>query len=283
LHCNHRRSAAKPLTRDEARRNSGQRGEAAGAVEQARRKQGCITVEQTEFEKELEIFRTEEETAQQYFFSYLSIRDLAGKNDDVLNVINTTPLFWVTVHHAMLLSAFVALGRIFDQNSRHNIDRLISVASKNLSFFSKAALQARKQSDGLTQQQAANYVADAHQLTVLDLRTLRKEIARWRGIYQKHYRDVRDKVFAHKALSNLTQINELLAKTNIDQMKRLFAFLNALYSALWEQFHNGRQPLLHVIDFVLPPDPIPRRERLPGETIYREGHTVLMSMLPGQS
>jgi ACT domain-containing protein len=83
-------------------------------------------VEQTEFEKELEIFRTEEETAQQYFFSYLSIRDLAGKNDDVLNVINTTPLFWVTVHHAMLLSAFVALGRIFDQNSRHNIDRLIS-------------------------------------------------------------------------------------------------------------------------------------------------------------
>ena len=61
-------------------------------------------LEQTEFEKELEIFRTEEETAQQYFFSYLSIRDLAGKNDDVLKVINTAPLFWVTVHHAMLFS-----------------------------------------------------------------------------------------------------------------------------------------------------------------------------------
>jgi hypothetical protein len=240
-------------------------------------------LEQTEFENELEIFRTEEETAQQYFFSYLSIRDLAGKNDDVLNVINTTQLFWVTVHHATLLSALVALGRIFDQKSRHNINRLISVASKNLSLFSKVALQARKRSDGLTQQQAADYVADAHELAPSDLRMLRKEIARWRRIYDQRYSDVRNKVFAHKALSNLTQINELFAKTNVDEMKMLFAFMSALYSALWEQFQNGRPPLLHVIDFVLPPDPIPRREKLPGETIYREGHAALMSMLPGQS
>jgi len=239
-----------------------------------------VGAKKTEFEKELEIFRTEEETAQQYFFSYLSIRNLAAKNHDVLKMMNTAPLFWITAHHAMLLSAFVALGRIFDKNSRHNIDRLISVASKNLGLFSKGSLQARKQSDGLPQQQAANYVADAHELTAPDLRMLRKEIARWRRIYEKRYRDVRDKVFAHKGLSHLTQVNELLAKTNVDEMKALFAFMSALYSALWEQFHNGLRPLLHVVDFVLPPDPIPYREKLPGETVYREGHAVLMSMLP---
>jgi len=236
---------------------------------------------QTEFEKELEIFRTEEETAQQYFFSYLSIRDLVGKNNDVLKMMNITPLFWISVHHATLLSTFVALGRIFDQNSRHNIDRLISVASKHRGSFSKAALQARKQANGLTKQQAADYASDAHELSDSDLRMLRKEVASWRRIYVERYRNVRDKVFAHKALSNLTQVNELLAKTNIDEMKRLFAFMSALYSALWEQFHNGRRPLLQVINFVLPPDP--RREKLPGETVYREGHVALMSMLPGQS
>jgi hypothetical protein len=65
------------------------------------------------FEVELEIFRTEEETAQQYFFSYLSIRSLAAANADVLDAMNTAPLFWKTVHHATLLSTFVALGRIF--------------------------------------------------------------------------------------------------------------------------------------------------------------------------
>jgi AbiU2 len=144
-------------------------------------KRGRIPVsKQTNFEKELEIFRTEEETAQQYFFSYLSIRDLTGRNHDVLRTINTTPLFWITTHHAMLLATFVALGRIFDQNSKHNIDRLISVGQESCGLFSKAALQARKQSDGLTEQQAASYVADAHELTATGLRTLRKEIAHWR-------------------------------------------------------------------------------------------------------
>ena len=110
---------------------------------------------------------------------------------------------------------------------------------------------------------------------------LRRQIARWCRIYEERYRDVRDKVFAHKALSDLIKVNELLAaKTNINEMKALFAFMSGLHSALWEQFHNGRRPLLHVVDFVLPPDPIPHREKLPGETVYREGQAALMSMLP---
>jgi AbiU2 len=68
---------------------------------------------------ELEIFRTEEETAQQYFFAYLSVRSMAAENSDVLKMMNINPLFWVTAHHAMLLSTFVALGRIFDLKSKH--------------------------------------------------------------------------------------------------------------------------------------------------------------------
>jgi hypothetical protein len=62
------------------------------------------------FEIELEVFRTEEETAQQYFFCYLSVRSLAAKSAAVLAAMNTAPLFWITTHHAMLLSAIIALG-----------------------------------------------------------------------------------------------------------------------------------------------------------------------------
>jgi hypothetical protein len=169
-------------------------------------------VAQTEFEKELEIFRTEEETAQQYFFSYLSVRSLAARNPDVLRVMNTAPLFWITTHHAMLLSAFVALGRIFDQDSKHNIDRLMVTASKELAAFSKANLAARKKSAGLTQKEAADYVSDKHELTPKDIRALRKEIAAWRRIYEGRYREVRHKVFAHKALSDLAEVNKLFGK-----------------------------------------------------------------------
>jgi hypothetical protein len=86
-----------------------------------------ITVEAA-FEQELEIFRKEEETAQQHFFAYLSVRELAASDVEVLRAMNTTPLFWLTTHHAMLVSAFIALGRIFDQNSAHNIDSLMALA-----------------------------------------------------------------------------------------------------------------------------------------------------------
>jgi hypothetical protein len=233
----------------------------------------------TSFERELEIFRTEEEVAQQYFFAYLSVRGLAAANSDVLKMMNTTPLFWATTHHAMLLSAFGALGRIFDKKSKHNIDSLMSAASKDLSAFSKAALAARKRAAGLTQQEAAAYVAGKHELTHNDLRCLRKKIAFWRRVYEDRYKDVRHKVFAHKALSDVTEANAILAKTKIAEMKTLFAFMSALYSELWEAFHNGRRPSLNdVRDFVLPPDP--GQDVLPGETVYREGHAVLKSLLP---
>jgi hypothetical protein len=64
----------------------------------------------TEFADELEIFRTEEEYAQQAFFAYLSVRSLAATDKDVLANMNNTPLFWRTTHHAMLEAAFLALG-----------------------------------------------------------------------------------------------------------------------------------------------------------------------------
>jgi AbiU2 len=89
------------------------------------------------FENELEVFRTEEETAQQYFFAYLSVRSLAASDENVLQNMNSTPLFWRTTHHAMLLTAFVALGRIFDQDpkSDHNIDKLMRVTGDSLHLY----------------------------------------------------------------------------------------------------------------------------------------------------
>jgi hypothetical protein len=236
---------------------------------------------QTKFERELEIFRTEEEVAQQYFFAYLSVRSIAAADGSILKMMNVNPLFWVTTHHAMLLSAFVALGRIFDQKSEHNIDSMMSAASSEVSSFSKSALAARKRAAGLTQKEAAAYVADKNELNPTDLRNLRKEIASRRRIYEDRYREIRHKVFAHKSLSDSVEVNALLAKTNINEMKALFAFLSALYSALWEAFYNGREPVLKTKRFELPPRPtMPGRETLPGETVYREGHAVLKSMLP---
>jgi AbiU2 len=246
----------------------------------------AISVAQADFENELEIFRTEEQIAQQYFFAYLSVRSLIARNEDVLRMINKAPLFWATCHHAMLLAAFMALGRIFDQHpkSKHNIDKLMSIAERNITLFSNAALMARRQREGMTQAEAMRYVNGKYELGPSDLRDLRRKIAKWRGIYEEKYRDVRHKVFAHKQTATTEDANKLLRKANVEELKSLLAFLDALYSAFWELFHNGREPAIKVRDWVLPPDENPSgRQMQPGEVVYRGGQEALMSMLRGYS
>jgi hypothetical protein len=185
------------------------------------------------FVDELELFRTEEEVAQQYFFCYLSVRSLAAAEPEVLKIMNETPLFWITTHHAMLLSAFVALGRIFDQDSKslHNVDRLIKAVSDDLQVFKRPVLSIRKQRAGVSAQDAAAYVQGAYELTASDVRDIRKQVAHWRRVYEARYRDIRHGVFAHNGLDR-AGADALMAKTNVEEMKSLFGFLHVLYEAL---------------------------------------------------
>ncbi len=227
---------------------------------------------ETDFEFELESFRKEEEVAQQYFFAWLGFRDHAGRSEDVLKLLNETPLLWITTHHALLVASFVALGRIFDQKSKHNVDRLLGAASRHPEIFSRAFLGVRKEkSAGIGRTFAVEYAANAYEPTAADFRALRKEIHIQRRIYESRYRDVRDKVFAHKGLSELDDINALLARTNIQEMKAMFSFLYALHEALWELYFNGRKPEIAMRSFELPPQSKTQGNRtLPGEIVAHD-------------
>jgi hypothetical protein len=223
------------------------------------------------FGQELEVFRTEEETAQQCFFAYLAIRETAARDEAVLRFLDTASLFWLTTEHALLLAAFVALGRVFDQASRHNVNRLLMIGADDLSLFSKPNLARRKREEGLTPTDAAAYVSNAYEPTSKDFRGLRKSVAKQRKIYETRYRDIRDKIFAHKEISHPDDTNALFKKTKIEEMKALFAFLHALHEALWELLFNGREPTLKIGDFVLPPAPkISGQSQNPGEEIAHE-------------
>jgi len=223
------------------------------------------------FRDELEVFRKEEEVAQQYFFAWLQIRTEFGSDEELLDRINDTPLFWITTHHALLLAAFMALGRIFDQRSRHNVDALLRMARENLEVFSREALKLRKIREGVAPEFAAEYAADKYEPAVADFRALRAEVARRRKVYEEQFRDVRDKIFAHKELSGRDEMNALLAKAMIDELQSVFAFLHALHEALWELLVNGRRPVLCLPVFELPPAPkTPGRSDAPGERIARQ-------------
>ena len=235
----------------------------------------------TTFEDELEVFRTEEEVAQQYFFAYLSVRALALKDKDVLANMNTNPLFWKTTHHAMVLAAFMAIGRIFDQDrlSDHNIDKLMTATADNLHLFTKAELAKRKIAAGLTQEQADKYVSDRYELTLPDIRDLKKQVAKWRRVYDERYRDVRHQAFAHKRKRET--VEAVMAKTNIDEIKEMLGFFAGLQTALEQLWLNGRQPIVTVRQFTLPPEVrLSTNNWSPGERVFFEGHEVLRMVTP---
>jgi hypothetical protein len=177
----------------------------------------------------------------------------------------------------MLLSAFVALGRIFDQDKKsvHNIDKLIKAVSDDLPAFTRPALAIRKQAAGISAEDAAAYVRDTYELMPADVRDIRKQVAHWRRVYEARYRDIRHGVFAHKGLDQ-AGTDALMAKTNIEEMKSLFGFLHVLYETLWGAYFNGRKPNLTIREFTLTPaTPTPVGSMKPGERVFREGHAVL--------
>jgi hypothetical protein len=203
-----------------------------------------LTPEQ-QFEGELELFRTEAETAAQFFYAYLTVHAVAADTAAVHRLLNTAPLFWKTNLGALQTSAFVVLGRIFDQQSKHNVDLLLKIAQSNPAIFSKAALGARKQGSAQTPPSwLGAYLQDAYVPKATDFRRLRSLVRKHRGTYEAKYRDLRRKVFAHKELSDGADVQALFAKTNVRELQRILIFLMSLYNALWALFANGQRPVL---------------------------------------
>ncbi len=202
------------------------------------------------FSYELEVFRTEAESAIQFFYAYLSINASLADNEKALQIVNEAPLFWRTNAGALQTSFFIVLGRVFDQKSNHNIDRLLRVAQDNADIFSKEALELRKRKGSKNADEwIDDYMKDVYVPTISDFRRLRKYVSKYRKIYVNGYRDIRRKVYAHKELSKPDDVQKLFAKTNVPEMQKLLIFLKRLYECVWELFHNGRKPVLRPMKY----------------------------------
>jgi hypothetical protein len=157
----------------------------------------------SELEKELELFRRDEEAAQQHFFAYLALHKFPSEDEAVLNALNRTPLFWITLRYGALQSAFLALGRTFDENSSHNVNRLLHLVGQNLGEFTRANLATRRMAGGsMTKPQASAYAADKNELTSEDVRGMRKKVHDARTVWTDRYRDIRHKIYAHRGLQD---------------------------------------------------------------------------------
>ena len=204
------------------------------------------------FKHELEVFRTEVESATQFFYAYMAIHSEIAEKKDVLKFVNEMPLFWKTIIGALQISMFITLGRIFDKKSKHNIDSLLKIAIKNKDIFSKTSLEARKRKDSENADEWIDeYIQNAYEPTDADFSRLEKHVEKYRKLYDSSYRKIRNKIFAHKELSEPSQIEKLFKKTNIRELERIFTFLSKLYEALWQLLNNGRKPILRPVPYSL--------------------------------
>jgi hypothetical protein len=204
-----------------------------------------------DFEIQLELFRTEAQSAIQFFYAWDATHAVAAKNKAVARLLNEAPLFWNTALAALQASTLVTLGRVFDPDTNnHSITRLLTLAHSNLEIFSKEALGVRKR--GLSanaEEWLDGYLKRAYVPTRSDFRHLKQQVALRRRIYEKNYRPLRHKVFAHRVATSAMQVDELFAQTNLLELRKLLVFLGRLYDALWELYFNGRKPTLRPARF----------------------------------
>jgi hypothetical protein len=156
-----------------------------------------------------------------------------------------TPTFWLTHSAASQVAAYVCLGRVFDTNSRYNIDALLNSFEANLALFSKSALAERKR-DGKAEDPPwlAAYLAKSHYPDAKDIARLRKKVAEYREIYDRAIKPVRHKYIAHREKQEHSEVQALFAQGKVRELWRMVTFLYTFYEALWQQFHNGSKAVL---------------------------------------
>jgi hypothetical protein len=200
-----------------------------------------MTVDEQRFFEELEVFRGGAEEASQFLYAYLTVARRARESRRVLRHLRENSTFWVTVQAALQRSCLIALGRLFDQNSQHNLDRLLGLATRGRALiFSRAALRERKRAV-LDPSRLAEYMGEAYEPTAGDFRDIRRRVARLRRVYNASYRDIRD-TFAHVGATQPQEIAQIYARTRTAELQRLVVDLLTLRQVLWALFMDGRRP-----------------------------------------
>ena len=203
-----------------------------------------------DFLTQLENFRHEAYVAAQYLYSDMAVQHAASKSQTLLSRLNMTPRFWLAHTAGMQAAAYVSLGRVFDTTSRYNIDALLNTFEANLALFSRESLADRKR-DGQPKDPPwlQGYLQKAHYPTTKDVARLRANVAAYRAIYDRAVKPARHKYIAHREKQEHTAVQALFSGGKVRELWRLVTFLYALHTALWEQYHNGRKPILRPLRY----------------------------------
>lgn len=175
------------------------------------------------------------------------IRRRSYEEKDVLDALNRTPISWIMTRHALQVTLFMTLGRIFDINGdAFSVDDLLKCCIDEIDTFSKERLRERKiaHQNGVEPNWLDQYIEEADVIKVGDFQKLRGELSKYRKIFEKNFRPIRHKLFAHTDKGQMCNRDELWQQTNIGELESILWILHDLKVTLFDAYVNGIQPLL---------------------------------------
>jgi len=196
------------------------------------------------FSVQLEHLRREADAIAGYVYAEMTIHHAASRSEKLLSRINSTPRFWNIVLASLQSSAYISLARAFDEDGRYNLTNLVASMEADLAVFSRPALAERKrEGTSIDPPWLAQYVANAHELSSMDIARIKKRVEMHKQVYRRAIRPARDKYIAHRIFEDQSTIQGLFAKGLANDLWRLSTFLLRLHRVLSQAYDNGRKPL----------------------------------------
>lgn len=198
---------------------------------------------EAEFQEELQAFENDIDEVVQCFYIWRTVHAVARKRPRAFDLLNRNAAFWNVAIGSVQANSLIALGRIFDvSHDSHNVKRLLKLIKRNPAIFSKAALRKRKERD-LANANALHLldsvVKDVKEPTPSDFKWLDEFVGKRRRIYEKCYKQIRDKYYAHKQRGGVAVF---VAQSDRAELARLVTDLNNLHGAIWQWYRNGVKP-----------------------------------------
>jgi hypothetical protein len=199
------------------------------------------------FEGQLENLRSEANLATRYVYAELAINYHAAKSKRLLQKLNETPHFWMLCRAGFQTSAYLAISRVFERknNSRFNLENLLLSFERELPSFQREALESRKLKNQSERPEWLNeYLDTAYYPSSDDAVYLRRLVEKQRLMFDNSIRAVRNQYFAHRQVTESSQVSALFGKGTIKEICQLCVFLVQLHDSMRELLQNGRKPAI---------------------------------------
>ncbi len=197
------------------------------------------------FESLLKEFNNEVHRLISCYLLWRTFNQRISDNKRLLEKLNTTPLSWIIIRHSLQMNIFIILGRLFDDDSRaFTANKMLKLCVSQIEIFSTKELRKRKIKDnnGTEPHWLEEYINKKTELNSPHFNVLSRELKVKKKIYNKKYKPIRNKLFAHKQEDMISSDDDLWAKTNIDEFEELVLFFHRLKDALFQTYYNGELP-----------------------------------------